>query len=143
MTGPGERSVVLARDHATALALVMDWADRQVVPAHTTAELLELVGMVAATRADARNADVPGERVQVDMPVHVSAEIWRRDVGVREVARQRVRAAWARSLQEKGLQPLDWPPITVQYWRWGGEEVESAEFADLVTLTISGLAVPL
>lgn len=153
----GERAVVTPEDHAAALALVSDWAERQVVPAHTTAELLELVGMVAAALADSRHRQLPGDhqgkRHQVDQVLNVHRRQWTAELRLRH--EREVRRAWAAGLAEQGLRPLTWPPIIVEHLAYesvafvgpDGSPVRWRQVppghpdVEVVRLTISGTAV--
>lgn len=150
---PGERSVVSTDDHARALALVTDWSERYVGPyGVSTAGQLELVGMIVAAIADGRNGAIPGERTQVDQVLDVHPERWRHGQESQDHARRTLREGWARALDGRGLRPLDWPPITVTFLRYAvahvptrdqpWAECEDEDQADLVRLSISGLAVP-
>jgi hypothetical protein len=117
------------------------------------------IAMVAAALADVREgATIPGERQLVGQHLDVSVRAWR-DVPYPDtqqlMLRGTARRAWAAKLEAEGLRPLGWPPVVTTYLRWratdgteqpptiGDPMVECDEGrADLVRLTVRGLAVP-
>lgn len=115
------------------------------------------IAMVAAAFADVREGvTLPGERLRGSVHLEVSARMWA-DEDRRPVFHRDVRRRWAGDLEAAGLRPLGWPPVTVTYWRMGYvlhpevvhdgsgprgfDPLPDAEGADLVRLTIDGLAV--
>lgn len=114
------------------------------------------VAAVAATLADAREGmTIPGERMRGSVHLDVSSRSWAAELRPRLY--RDVRRRWAGDLEAAGLRPLGWPPVTVTYWRYaidysgalwadddrprGMTETSDPEGADMVRLTIDGLAV--
>lgn len=109
----GERAVVTAEDHAAALAVVNTWTESRPPLQCRTSDLLELVGMIAATRADARHGDESGDRQLVSVHTHTSMREWRAAPGDAQVrATLHARRHLTTELVQQGLRPLEaWPAL--------------------------------
>lgn len=103
----------------------------------------------------------PGPHERITTTVGVAGVAWRGErsydtTGAQAHARRQVRRKWVEDLDERGLRPLGWPPITVHGYRYGDGPVTATTqrgddgpwpevpiaYADVVHVTITGYTVP-